>query len=256
MSKNKNFIFGIRTSIEAIKAGKDIEKVLIQKGLSGPTLKELHQEIKQNDIPFQFIPVEKFKAWSHKNHQGVITILSEITYQDIENILPAIYENALDPFILILDQVTDVRNFGAIARTAECAGIQAIIIPEKGSAAINADAIKASAGALLKIPVCRSKNLYHTLMLLKQNGLQVLAASEKAEHSYTMVEYNKPTAIIMGAEDTGVSANLLKLSDYRIGIPLSGTIESLNVSVATGIILFEALRQKRGNYNLMIFNPA
>lgn len=245
MTKNKNFIFGIRPCQEAIRAGKEIEKVLIQKGLTGQVMKELLQEIRQGNIPYQLIPQEKFKAWSHKNHQGVITILSEISYQDIENILPMIYEEGKDPFILVLDQITDVRNFGAIARTAECAGVHALVIPDKGSAAVNADAIKASAGALLKIPICRSRNLHHTIISLKNNGLQIFAATEKAAEIYTSVEYNKPTAIIMGAEDQGISANLLKISDRLIGIPLYGTIQSLNVSVATGIILFEAIRQKQ-----------
>jgi 23S rRNA (guanosine2251-2'-O)-methyltransferase len=244
MSKNKNTIFGIRSVIETIKAGKDIDKILIQKGLSGTLIKELLQEIRGTDIPFQYIPVEKFKPWESKNHQGVMAILSEISYQDIENILPLIYESGKDPFILILDQVSDVRNFGAIARTAECAGVQAIIIPEKGSAAINADAIKVSAGALMKIPVCRSKNLHETIKLLKNNGLQIIAASEKSETAYSSVSYTKPTAIIMGSEEKGVTANLLTISDYLVGIPVFGSIESLNVSVATGILLFEAIRQK------------
>jgi 23S rRNA (guanosine2251-2'-O)-methyltransferase len=244
MAKNKNLIFGIRAVLEAIDAGKDIEKVMIQRGLSSPLMKELHQKIKEQGIPSQNWPVERFRKWANKNHQGVIAFLSEISYQNIETILPGIYESGDDPFILILDQVSDVRNFGAIARTAECAGVHAIIIPEKGSAAINADAIKASAGALLKIPVCRVNNLFSVVKLLKDNGLKVAAASEKSTDKYTSVDYNYPLVVVMGAEDLGVSAQLLKIADYLIGIPLKGTIESLNVSVATGIILFEAVRQK------------
>jgi len=245
MTKNTNTIFGIRAAIEAIRAGKDIEKILIQKGLTGTLIKELHQEIRNNDIPFQYVPQEKLRPWDSKNHQGVVGVLSEITYQDIENILPMIYEEGKDPFILILDQVSDVRNFGAIARTAECAGIHAIIIQEKGNAAINGDAIKVSAGALLKIPVCRTKSLMNTLDLLKLNGLQIVAATEKTETSYTSVSYKKPTALIMGSEEKGISPAILSASDHQIGIPVFGTIESLNVSVATGIILFEALRQRQ-----------
>lgn len=244
MAKNKNIIFGIRAIIEAVKAGKDIEKVLIQRGLGGQLVKELHEINRINNIPYQYLPVEKFKQWSSKNHQGVVAILSEITYQDIENILPGIYEAGEDPFILILDQISDVRNFGAIARTAECAGVHAIIIPEKGIAAINADAIKTSAGALLKIPVCRVRSLEAYTELLKKNGLQIIAATEKATISYDSINYNSPTAIIMGAEDSGISEQLLKIADHQIGIPLKGTIESLNVSVAAGIILFESVRQK------------
>jgi 23S rRNA (guanosine2251-2'-O)-methyltransferase len=245
MTKIKNTIFGIRSAIEAIRAGKDIEKILIQKGLTGTLIKELHQEIREFNIPFQYIPIEKFRAWESKNHQGVIAILSEFTYQDIESILPMIYEDGQDPFILILDQVTDIRNFGAIARTAECAGVHAIIIPEKGNASVNADSIKVSAGALLKIPVCRTKNINQTIDLLKSNGLQIVSATEKTQIPYSAVSYKKPTAIVMGSEEKGISASILQVSDYLISIPLMGTIESLNVSVAAGIILYEAIRQKQ-----------
>jgi len=245
MVKGKNSIFGIRAVLEAIKAGKEIDKVLIQRGLNNPLIKELHQTNKAFGIPYQYLPAEKFKQWDSKNHQGVVAFLSEITYFDIENILPGIYENAEDPFILILDQVTDVRNFGAIARTAECAGIHAIIIPDKGSAAINADAIKASAGALHKIPICRSKNLYNTIKMLKDNGLQIISATEKSTSLYNSISYIKPMAIIMGSEDQGISQQLLDLSDQLISIPVYGSIESLNVSVATGILLYEMIRQKK-----------
>lgn len=244
MAKNKNLIFGIRAVIEAINAGKDIDKVMIQKGANGQLIKELHQTIRKHSIPFQYLPAIKFKRWEAKNHQGVIAMLSEITYYDIENILPMIYEEGKSPYILILDQVSDVRNFGAIARTAECAGVHAIIVPQKGSAAINADAIKTSAGALYKIPVCRVVNLSETVELLKNNGLQIIAAGEKHTTSYYDVNYNNPTAIIMGAEDVGVSKSLLLLADKTVNIPMLGSIESLNVSVATGIILFEGLKQK------------
>jgi 23S rRNA (guanosine2251-2'-O)-methyltransferase len=220
MLKNKNTIFGIRTVIEAINAGKDIEKVMIQKGLSGNLLKELLSEIKSNNVPIQYLPSERFKPWDAKNHQGVMAILSEIPFQDIENILPGIYETGEDPFILILDQVTDIRNFGAIARTAECAGIQAIIIPDKGNAPINADAIKTSAGALLKIPVCRTKDINLTIKLLKANGLKIIAASEKSSTNYTQIDYAMPIAIIMGSEDKGISPTYLKQSDQEIRIPV------------------------------------
>ena len=244
MAKRKNLIFGIRTIIEAIKAGKDIEKILIQKSNKGSLIKELLSIANSEGVPFQYIPSEKFKGFTGKNHQGVMAFLSEITYQKIEDILPTIYEKGEDPFILILDQVSDVRNFGAIARTAECAGVHAIIVPEKGSAAINSDAVKTSAGALMKIPVCRVKNLNTTLDLLKESGLQIVAASEKSDYNYTDIDFSTPSAIIMGAEDTGVSKHILEIADKVIKIPILGTIESLNVSVATGVILYEALRQK------------
>ncbi len=241
--KKTNYIFGIRAVIEAINAGKDIDKLIIQKGVNSQLIKELHKLLTKHSIPFQYLPAVKFKRWEAKNHQGVVALLSEISYHDIENLLPNIYEAGKSPFVLILDKVSDVRNFGAIARTAECAGVDAIIIPQKGSAAINADAIKVSAGALHKIPVCRVPNLAETVNILKQNGLQILAAGEKHSTPYYKADYNIPTAIIMGAEDTGVSASLLNLADIAISIPMSGTIESLNVSVATGIILFEKFRK-------------
>ncbi len=245
MEKGKNSIFGIRAVLEAIKAGKEIDKVIIQRSLNSPLIKELHQATKTYGIPFQYLPAEKFKVWDSKNHQGVVAFLSEIVYYDIQTILPGIYEDGEDPFILILDQVTDVRNFGAIARTAECAGVHAIIIPEKGSAAINADAIKASAGALHKIPICRSKSLLNTIKMLKDNGLQIIAATEKSTTNYNSIEYLKPTAVVMGSEDQGISPQLLEISDQLISIPVYGSIESLNVSVATGILLYEMLRQKK-----------
>ncbi|MBN1252511.1 MAG: 23S rRNA (guanosine(2251)-2'-O)-methyltransferase RlmB [Bacteroidales bacterium] len=244
MSAKKNMIFGIRTTIEAIKAGKDIEKIFIQKGNNSSLIKELMILANNEGVPFQYIPIEKFKGFTGKNHQGVMALLSEITYEKIENILPLIYEKGEDPFILILDQISDVRNFGAITRTAECAGVHAIIIPEKGSASINSDAIKTSAGALMKIPVCRAKNLNSTIDFLKESGLQIIAASEKSDFFYTDINYSTPIAIIMGSEDTGVSKSFLNIADKIIKIPIKGTIESLNVSVATGIILYEALRQK------------
>jgi len=245
MEKGKNSIFGIRAVLEAIKAGKEIDKVIIQRSLNSPLIKEIHQATKEYGIPFQYLPAEKFRVWDSKNHQGVVAFLSEITYYDIQSILPGIYEAGEDPFLLILDQVTDVRNFGAIARTAECAGVHAIIIPEKGSAAINADAIKASAGALHKIPICRSKSLLNTIKMLKDNGLQIVAATEKATTAYNSITYSKPTAVVMGSEDQGISPQLLDISDQLISIPVYGSIESLNVSVATGILLYEMLRQKK-----------
>ncbi len=239
----KNLIFGIRTTMEAIKAGKDIEKIFIQKTNKGSLVKDLMRLANNEGVPFQHIPAEKFKGFTGKNHQGVMAMLSEITYQKIEDILPTVYEKGEDPFILILDQISDVRNFGAIARTAECTGVHAIIVPEKGSAAINADAIKTSAGALMKIPVCRTKILSKTIEFLIESGLQIIAANEKTENNYTDIDYSSPTAIIMGAEDIGVSKNIL-VNAKSVKIPLKGTIESLNVSVATGVILYEALRQK------------
>lgn len=242
--KKKDLIFGIRTVIEAIKAGKDFDKIQIQRGNQSPLLKELLALTKKTGLPVQFLPQEKFKIYTGKNHQGVIAVLSPITYQKIEHIIPDIYEKGEDPFILVLDEVSDVRNFGAIARTAECAGVHAIVIPDKGSAAINSDAIKVSAGALFKIPVCRTHSLVNAIEFMKESGLQIVSASEKSAVDYTDVNFTGPLAIIMGSEENGVSHKVLKLSDFSANIPILGSIESLNVSVATGILLYEAIKQK------------
>ena len=244
-SKKENFIFGIHPVIEAIKSGKEMERILLQKNLRGESFRELFNLIRELEIPFQFAPLEKFNRLSKQNHQGVIAWVTEITYQKIENIIPAIYEEGLIPLVLILDNITDVRNMGAIARTAECAGVNAIVIPVRGSAMINSEAIKTSAGALYKIPVCRATNLGATIEFLKHSGLQILAATEKGSIDYTEADLVKPSVLILGSEGKGISTEILKQADERISIPLTGEIESLNVSVAAGIFLFEFLRQRR-----------
>jgi len=243
--KKKDLIFGIRTVIEAIKAAKDFDKIQVQRGIQSPLLKELLAIAKENGVPVQFLPQEKFKTYTYKNHQGVIAVLSPVTYQKIENILPDIYEKGEDPFILVLDEISDVRNFGAISRTSECARVHAIVIPDKGSAAINSDAIKASAGALFKIPVCRTHSLVNAVEYMKESGLQIVAANEKSAEDYTKLSFTGPLAIILGSEEKGVSHKILKLSDASARIPILGTIESLNVSVAAGILLYEAVKQKK-----------
>lgn len=237
-------IFGTRAVIEAIKAGKEIEKILLQKGLSNQLFNELRQALKTNPVPYQFVPPEKFRKITDKNHQGVIAFISELHYYKIEDILPEIFERGEVPVLLILDKVTDVRNFGAIARSAECSGVHAIIIPTKGSAQINADAVKTSAGALHRIPVCREDNLKHTIDYLKESGLTVIACHEKTDKLLYDADFKKPVAIIMGSEETGISGEYLKRSDLAVKIPMKGNIASLNVSVATGIILFEVIRQR------------
>ncbi len=239
-----NIIFGIRPLLEAIDAGKEVDKIMIQKGLRGELFQELMGRVRDMDIPMQMVPIDRLNRVTRKNHQGVIAYLSQINYFKIEQIMPGIYERGEMPFILVLDHLTDVRNFGAIARTAECSGVHAIVIPTKGSAAINEDAMKTSAGALNIIPVCRADKLENVIRFLKDSGLKVLAASEKGTNNYYQEDMNLPLALVMGAEDVGVSASILKSSDAFIGIPQVGKIGSLNVSVATGIILFEALRQR------------
>jgi len=239
-----NFIFGIRTAIEAIQSGKEIDKILIQSGLSGELFNDLKKLINENKIPFQFVPQEKLNRLTRKNHQGIISFVSEITYYKIEDILPSVFEKGKVPLLLILDRITDVRNFGAICRTAECAGVDAVIIPSRGAAQVNADAIKTSAGALHKVPVCRENNLKQTIQYLKESGIQIIGCTEKTDKMHYQTNLSEPCAIIMGSEEDGISPEYLKLCDAKSKLPLLGEIGSLNVSVATGVILYEALRQR------------
>ena len=239
-------IFGIRAIIEAIKSGKEIDKIFIQNGLSGELAGELKGLIKKHKIVFQYVPVEKLNRLTRKNHQGVVCFVSPVAFHSIENILPSIFEKGKVPLLIILDRITDVRNFGAIARTAECGGADAIIIPSRGSAQVNADAVKTSAGALYKIPICKEHNLKDTIEYLKDSGVQIVACTEKASELYFNADLTIPTAIMLGSEEDGISEEYLKRANMNIKIPLSGTIESLNVSVANGIILFEAVRQRFG----------
>jgi 23S rRNA (guanosine2251-2'-O)-methyltransferase len=242
--KNEDFIFGTRAVIEAIKSGRNIEKVLLRKGTDNVLFAELFQLIKENNIPFQFVPVEKINRITRKNHQGVLAFVGVVEFADLETLVPGLFEAGVDPLILILDQVTDVRNFGAIIRTAECAGVHAVVIPEKGMARIGADAVKTSAGALHAVPVCKVKSLQTAIRLLKNSGIKTVAATEKATKLYTQSEMNIPLAIIMGSEDVGISPAILHLTDDQVKIPLFGKIESLNVSVAAGLMIYEAIRQR------------
>ena len=243
--KKKNIIFGIHTIIEAVKSGKDFEKILIRKSKDSNLQKQLLVLLRKHRIPYQFVPIHKLNRVTGKNHQGAIAFLSEIKYYRAEDLVPFLYEKGKIPFIIILDGVTDVRNFGAIARTAECAGADTIIIPAKGSAQINEDAIKTSAGALLKVPICRTFNLESTIDFLKVSGLQIVAATEKADAFYDEIDYKSPVAIISGSEDKGISKEVLNLCDSKVKIPLAGTIGSLNVSVATAVFAYEIVRQRK-----------
>lgn len=240
----KEMIFGIRAVIEAIQAGKDIDKILLRRDMTSDLSRELFSVIKDTVIPVQKVPVEKLNRITMKNHQGVIAFISPVTYQRIEDIIPGIYEAGRNPFIVVLDSVTDIRNFGAIARTCECGGVDAIVIPAKGGAAINSDAVKTSAGALLSIPVCREENLKNALNFLSASGIKLLAATEKGDSNYTEADFSNPIAIVMGSEDEGIAPEHLKLCDEMVKIPLFGTIESLNVSVAAGVLIYEGVRQR------------
>ncbi len=238
-------VFGIHPIIEAIRSGKEVEKILFQKNNGNHILGELSKEIKEFNIPFQFVPIEKLNHLTKSsNHQGVVALLSPIAYQNIENIIPTIFEKGETPLLVILDRITDVRNMGAIARTAECTGVHAIIVPSKGSAQINSDAIKTSAGAIFRMPVCRSENLKNTLEFLKTSGLQIVGCTEKGDTSINEINFSIPTAIILGSEEDGISSEYLNRCDSQAIIPLLGEIGSLNVSVASGMILYEAIRQR------------
>ncbi|HOS45879.1 MAG TPA: 23S rRNA (guanosine(2251)-2'-O)-methyltransferase RlmB [Paludibacter sp.] len=239
----KDMIFGIRAVIESIHAGKNIDRILLRRDMSNDLYKELMQLIKELNIPIQKVPVERLNRITMKNHQGVIAFISPIVYQRIEDIIPTLYEEGHNPFVVVLDNITDVRNFGAIARTCECAGVNAIVIPMKGGAAINADAVKTSAGALLSIPVCREDSISNALKYLAASGLKLVAATEKAEQHYTAVSYDEPIAIVLGSEDVGIDPSHLRICHELVRIPILGNIESLNVSVAAGVMLYEVVRQ-------------
>ena len=237
-------IFGIRAVIEAIEAGKDIDRLLIKKDLQGDLSHELFAAMKGLDIPVQRVPIEKLNRITRKNHQGVIAFTTQISYQHVSDLVPTIFEQGRDPFFVLLDGVTDVRNFGAIARTCECAGADAIIIPSKNSVSVNADAIKTSAGALHTLPVCRENQISQTLKYLKNCGIRIAAATEKGDLDYTRGNYSGPVCLVMGAEDKGIPQEHLALCDEWVRIPILGHIQSLNVSVAAGVLIYEIVKQR------------
>lgn len=244
LAGGNEMIFGIRAVMEAIHAGRDIDKIWIRKNIESNLAGELLEALRGTNVPIQRVPQEKLNHITTKNHQGVIAFISPVTYQRIEDLIPSLYEAGKDPFIVVLDSITDVRNFGAIARTCLCAGVDAVVIPMSGSVTVNADALKTSAGALHTLPVCRQADLRETLRFLKNSGLHLVAATEKAEQSYTEADYSGPLAIVMGAEDVGIHPENLKLCEEWVRIPILGSISSLNVSVAAGIMLYEAIRNK------------
>lgn len=237
-------LYGIHPVTEAILAGKTIEKAYLQSNLRGEHSSELLVLFKKHNVPFQYVPVEKLNSFTRSNHQGVVAMASPIEYADIEAIIPKLFEEAKQPFILILDRITDVRNFGAIARTAECCGVHAIIVPDRGGAPASADAMKTSAGALNRLPVCRLRSLSSAVEYLKESGLQIVACTEKTDDSLYQTKATGPVAVIMGSEEDGISEYLLKLADSRVKIPMMGDIGSLNVSVAAGVICYEIVRQR------------
>ena len=245
ITRYENAIFGLRPIIEAIQAGKEIDTLFIQKGLKNELFQELWQLVRSHKVNYKHVPVEKLNRLTRKNHQGVFAFISPINFHKTDNVIQDVFERGETPLFLILDRVTDVRNFGAIVRTAECSGVQAVVVPEKGSAAINGDALKTSAGALHNIPICREFNLKATIEYLKNCGLQIIGCTEKTEDMIYQPDFTIPTAIIMGSEEDGISPEYLKLCDHKAKIPMNGTIGSLNVSVSAGVILYEAVRQRQ-----------
>lgn len=244
-ASNQNSIFGIRPVIEAINAGKLLDKVMIKNGLEGELIQELKDLLRRKKIFVQYVPAEKLNSITSQNHQGVIAFAAQIEYYELEEVVTAALEDEKKtPLFLVLDGVTDVRNFGAIARSAECAGVNAIIIPAKGSAQINADAIKSSAGALHFIPIVKVPSLRSAIFYLRDSGIKIVASSEKAKDMMYKVDMTPPTAIIMGSEDKGISPDNLKFVDEMVKVPLSGQIDSLNVGVAAALVMFEAVRQR------------
>ena len=241
------YLFGMHPVIEALKAGHRFDKVLLKTGLEGSQFKELMTLINEKEIPYQWVPVERLNRSVTGAHQGVIAYLTQIDYVDIETLVNNALALSDSPLLVILDGVSDVRNLGAIARTLECAGGQGIIVPAKGGAAINADAVKASAGALMRIDTCRVPNLRLAAYYLKQSGFRIVAATEKVDSLLYDARLTGPLAIVVGAEGTGISRSMLELADEKVAIPMAGEISSLNVSVAASVLLYEAVRQRRNN---------
>ena len=242
--EKSELVYGTRAVIEAARSGRHIEKVFLQAGVNNDLMKELVGTLKEHDIPFSWVPAEKLNRLTSKNHQGAVGYLSAIQYASMQAIVDHAYSLGSAPFFLLLDRITDVRNFGAVARTCECAGLDAIVIEETGNAPVTSDAVKTSAGALHHLPVCRVKSLKQAMKELRENGIQVVACTEKAPQDLYTVDLSVPTALLLGSEEDGISESLLKDADIRAKIPMKGKIESLNVSVAAGIAIYEVVRQK------------
>ena len=242
--KNQDVIFGKRPVLEAIRSGKTIEKIFIQKNLSKEVFDEIKKSINNKNVNLSLVPKEKLNRITRKNHQGVICYISPIDYQPLSEIVHRSYESGKDPIILVLDRITDTRNFGAITRVAEATGVDAIDIPEKESALITSEAVKASAGALNYVSICKEKNLKSVINKLKESGLKIIACTEKSDEDIYSVDFNTPVCIIVGSEKNGISQNLIEISDVKAKIPMKGKIESLNVSSSSSIILYELIRQR------------
>tara|TARA_B100000609_G_scaffold196721_1_gene192582 strand:+ start:4336 stop:5070 length:735 start_codon:yes stop_codon:yes gene_type:complete len=239
-----NLIFGTRPVLEAINSGKSIEKLFIQKNLKKEILEKIKSKLSNKKINISYVPKEKLNRITKKNHQGIICYISPISYQPIEEIIQRVFEKGKDPFVIILDRITDTRNFGAISRVADASGVDAIIIPEKESAIITSDSIKTSAGAIHYIPICKVKSLRSTANFLKESGLKLVSCTEKGDKKFYDADLTSPCCIILGSEKDGISNSLMDISDERLNIPMKGNVESLNVSSSASVILFEVVRQR------------
>jgi 23S rRNA (guanosine2251-2'-O)-methyltransferase len=242
--ENNQQIFGIRAIIEALEAGQTIDKVFIQKELQGDLAKKLLRALKTHQVNFSYVPVEKLAKFDAKNHQGAMAQIAPINFVELEPMVEAVLESGKTPLFLMLDQISDARNFGAIIRTAACIGVDGIIIPKTGSAPVNADTVKTSAGGVFHVPICKVNHLKDAIYFLQASGIQVVAATEKAEKTLYQADLKSPTAIIMGSEDRGINPSVLAIIDQKVKLPMVGQIGSLNVSVACGAFLYECLRQR------------
>ncbi|MGF1554845.1 23S rRNA (guanosine(2251)-2'-O)-methyltransferase RlmB [Paucihalobacter sp.] len=238
-------IFGIRAVIEAINAGKSVDKVFVQKGLRGDLIQELEQLLRKESIGTSYVPVEKLNRLTKKNHQGVVAQIAPIAFHNLDDLVLNVVESGIVPLFLILDQISDVRNFGAIIRTAECTGVSGIIVQKKGGAPLNADAVKTSAGAIFNIPICKVDHIKDAIFHMQASGIKVVAATEKTDNLLYDVSFTEPCAIVMGSEGDGINPSVLKIVDDKAKLPILGSIDSLNVSVACGAFLYEVVRQRR-----------
>lgn len=242
--EHQNYIYGIHPVIEAIDSGHNIDKIYLQKGLHGVNYKRIQEIIKKYRIPWKLVTKEKLRCLTLKNHQGVFAFISPIEYYSIDNLIPKLYEQGKNPFLLVLDRITDVRNFGSIVRTAECGGVDGIIMPSNGSTFINSDAIKTSSGALLNLPICKELDLYKSLLILKNYGIQLIAAEEKTFTTFYEVDLSIPIGILVGNEQYGIDSSYLSLTDKQVKLPMFGKISSINVSVVCGVLIYEVLRRR------------
>lgn len=237
-------IFGIRAIIEAINANQEIDKVFIQSDTQGDLMKELMSAMKRKSINFSYVPVEKLNRLTPNNHQGAVATISPIAFHDLEKLIDKVVESGEKPFFLLLDQLSDARNFGAIIRTAECTGVHGIIVQKQGSAPVNGDTVKTSAGAVFNVPICKVEHIKDALFLLQASGIKTIGATEKTENNIYDLDLNQGIAIVMGSEDRGINPSVLKIIDEKAKLPMFGSIGSLNVSVACGAFLYEAVRQR------------